>query len=269
MRLATRRDRDTLVAIMRTLFAVALFATGVQAQIRYFPDRKIWFVGAGDSTYVLGVNEREEVQSLYWGGPLKRVEDFPAARSTPDHSSFDPSATRTREEYAAWGGGRFYEPALKVTRADGNRDVVLRYQHQEIIGDHLKVDLKDIHDDIRVTLHYTTYPNLGVIEKHSVITNGTSQNLMLESAQSGSWYLPPGDGYQLTYVSGRWAAEDQVAREPIHPGMKILESRRGNTSHNINPWFMIDGGEAQEESGRVWFGALAWSGNWRIAVEQT
>ncbi len=51
--------------------------------------------------------------------------------------------------------------------------------------------------------------------------------------------------------------------------MKILESRRGNTSHNNNPWFMIDDSHASEQNGRVWFGALAWSGNWRITVEQT
>jgi alpha-galactosidase len=81
--------------------------------------------------------------------------------------------------------------------------------------------------------------------------------------------LPPGEGYRLTYVSGRWAAEDQLAREPIDTGMKILESRRGNTSHNNNPWFMIDDSHASEQNGRVWFGALGWSGNWRIAVEQT
>ena len=51
--------------------------------------------------------------------------------------------------------------------------------------------------------------------------------------------------------------------------MKVLESRKGHTSHNFNPWFAIDAGDAAEEHGRVWFGALAWSGNWRITVEQT
>jgi len=51
--------------------------------------------------------------------------------------------------------------------------------------------------------------------------------------------------------------------------MKVLESRKGHTSHGFNPWFAVDQGDATEESGRVWFGALAWSGNWRITVEQT
>ena len=49
----------------------------------------------------------------------------------------------------------------------------------------------------------------------------------------------------------------------------MLESRTGHTGHNINPWFAIDEGDADETHGRVWFGALAWSGNWRISVEQT
>jgi alpha-galactosidase len=60
-----------------------------------------------------------------------------------------------------------------------------------------------------------------------------------------------------------------VNEEPIHPGLKVLESRKGHTSHNSNPWFSIDDGSAGEEHGQVWFGALAWSGNWRISVEQT
>src|SRR6185437_15478618 len=91
----------------------------------------------------------------------------------------------------------------------------------------------------------------------------------VESAESATWYMPPGDGYRLSYLSGRWAAETQLNREPIHEGMKVLESRLGHTGHNLNRWFAIDPGNAGEEHGRVWFGGLAWSGNWRISVEQT
>jgi alpha-galactosidase len=64
-------------------------------------------------------------------------------------------------------------------------------------------------------------------------------------------------------------AETQINHEPIHEGTKVLESRLGHTGHNVNPWFAIDKGEANEQNGSVWFGALAWSGNWRISVEQT
>ena len=99
--------------------------------------------------------------------------------------------------------------------------------------------------------------------------NKSKQAITIESAQSATWNLPEGDGYRLSYLSGRWAAETQLNHEPIHEGMKVLESRLGHTGHNMNPWFAIDEGRADEEHGRVWFGALAWSGNWRITVEQT
>ena len=130
-------------------------------------------------------------------------------------------------------------------------------------GDNLDIVLKDINDPIEVTLHYRVYPDYGILSRSATIRNGTSQALTVDSAQSAAWYLPPGDGYRLSYVSGRWAAEMQLNREPIHEGQKVLESRKGHTSHNFNPWFAIDAGDAAEEHGRVWFGALAWSGNWR------
>jgi alpha-galactosidase len=34
-----------------------------------------------------------------------------------------------------------------------------------------------------------------------------------------------------------------------------------------NPFFAVDRGTATEEQGEVWFGALGWSGNWKIVVE--
>lgn len=48
-----------------------------------------------------------------------------------------------------------------------------------------------------------------------------------------------------------------------------MESRRGTTSHHANPWFALDkNGEANEDHGEVYYGALAYSGNWKIVVEK-
>lgn len=217
----------------------------------------------------MGVDEQGELQHLYWGGPLWRVEDVPRASTQKDISSFDPHQMIENEEYPGWGGPRYYEPALKVTRANGNRDLVLHYVSHQIHGDQLDITLKDIVDSIEAVQHYRVDPQTGIIERWTTIRNGTSQAITLESAQSATWYVPHGDGYRLTYLSGRWAAETQLNREPILEGMKVLESRLGHTGHNLNPWFAIDHSDADDEHGRVWFGALAWSGNWRITVEQT
>ena len=84
--------------------------------------------------------------------------------------------------------------------------------------------------------------------------------------------------YTLSYLTGRWGGEWTLNQELIQGGERVIESRRGSTSHQANPWFAIsrDNGQdtskpavADEEDGEVWFGALAWSGSWRFTVEHT
>ncbi len=253
------------------LLLVPLFAGSlVSAQaIRYVESKKIWLLTTEHSSYAMGIAPDGRLEHLYFGGPLWRVEDLPAASDRRDISSFDPHEMLENEEFPGWGGTRFYEPAVKITRQNGDRDLVLRYVSHRVQGNDLDIVMKDIRDPIEVTLHYRVYPQLGIISRNAAIRNQMSEPLTVESAQSATWYMPPGDGYRLSYLTGRWAAETQLNREPIHEGMKILESRTGHTGHNANPWFAIDTGDADEQHGRVWFGALGWSGNWRIAVEQT
>jgi alpha-galactosidase len=252
------------LAVLMSLAAPAAFA-----EIRYVPARKLWHLEAGSVSYVIGLNENNELQSVYWGKRLWRDDDLAAAHSNPEWASFDNGGNTTPQEYPGWGGGRYIEPCLKVTLADGVRDLVLHYVSHAIEGDTLRIELKDIAYDLGVTLEYRVFPESGIIRKHAVIRNRTRAPLTLESAQSAAWNLPRGEGYRLTYLSGRWAGEWQINREPIHPGMKVIESRRGNTSHQANPWFAIDDGRAGEEGGRVWFGAIGWSGSWRLSIEQT
>lgn len=249
--------------------ALSIASLAFDQNIQFEESRKIWLLTTTESSYAMGLTRDGQLQHLYWGGPLWRLEDIPAATPRKDISSFDPHQMLENEEFPGWGGPRYYEPAVKITRADGDRDLVLRFVSHRIHGNDLDITLKDIRDDIEATLHYRVYPGTGIISRSATIRNRTQQPITVESAQSATWYLPSGDRYRLSYLSGRWAAETQLNREPIHEGMKVLESRLGHTGHNLNPWFAIDKGDATEEHGRVWFGALAWSGNWRITVEQT
>jgi alpha-galactosidase len=252
------------------LAAVSCSCALLTAQnIRFDESRKIWLITTAHSSYAMAVAPGGQLQHLYWGAPLWRLEDVPSAQVAHDISSFDPHEMIDDEEFAGWGGPRFYEPALKITRANGDRDLVLHYVDEKIEGDELTIRLQDIRDPIEAVLHYRVDPATGIIDRFTVIMNRTQQPVRVESAQSATWYMPPGDGYRLSYLSGRWAAETQLNQEPVHEGMKVLESRLGHTGHNMNPWFAIDTGDASETNGRVWFGALAWSGNWRISVEQT
>jgi alpha-galactosidase len=275
-RLRRRLGQGALLGalMMAVVMSTPICARGEEAMsnvpVRYVADLRLWVLNTERTSYVMGLNERDELQTLYWGEKLASDHDLSSAHSRPEHASFDSSETMTNLEYPGWGGRYYSEPALKVTLASGARDLVLKYVSQEIRGDTLEIRLKDIQYDLFVKLIYKVFPREDIIRKQAKIENDTPQVVTLESAQSGVWYVPPGEGYRLTYLTGRWAGETQLIREPIHPGKKVLESRRGNTSHQLNPWFAIDaGGEADETQGRVWFGALGWSGNWKLVVEDT
>ncbi|MGH9742746.1 MAG: alpha-galactosidase [Candidatus Acidiferrum sp.] len=238
----------------------------------------IFRLDGGNSTYAFGVNERGELQPLYWGGRLNAHDGIPPAHSFPEKASFDSSYTTTPQEYASWGAGLYTEPALKITFADGNRDLVLHFvSATQKSPQSVDVLLKDISREIYVTLHYSMDPEFGILARSADIENREKQPVVVEQAAAAQWTLPPAR-YTLSYLTGRWAGEWTLNQEPILGGARVLESRRGTTGHQANPWFAISRDDshksvgpftAGEEHGEVWFGALAWSGSWRITVEHT
>jgi alpha-galactosidase len=239
---------------------------------------QVFRLDGGNSTYAFGVNERGELQPLYWGGRLGAHDAIVAPRSLPEVASFDSPYTTTPQEYASWGAGLFTEPALKVSFADGNRDLVLHFVSGKAAGaGAFEISLKDISREIYVTLHYSIDAETGILARSAVIENREKQSVVVEQAAAAQWTLPAAR-YMLSYLTGRWAGEWTLNQEPIQGGERIIESRRGTTGHQANPWFAIsrdDSGKsvgpfvAGEEHGEVWFGALAWSGSWRITVEKT
>lgn len=228
---------------------------------------KVFRLDGGGATYAFGVNARGELQQIYWGGRLAPTDHLAQAAPMPEWASFDNSYNNTPQEYAGWGAGLFNEPALKVTFADGNRDLVLHYQSQTGAGDGFDVVLKDIERPVFVTLHYRIDPVSGIVARSATIENKGTEALTVEQAAAAAWALPAGH-YTLNYLTGRWAGEWTLTQEPVHPGARVIESRRGSTGHQANPWFAIQAGTADEDHGEVWFGGLGWSGSWRITVEQ-
>ena len=237
--------------------------------IHYDNATRVFRLDAAGVTYAFGVNEAGELQSLYWGARLAPGDSFAAPHARPGLSSFTPPVNTTPQEFVAWGGALYVEPDVKITFPDGNRDLVLRYVSHRIDGDQLFVTMKDISLEVYVTLEYQIDPATGILRRAATIENRTDAPFTVEQAFAATWNLPRGNDYRLRYLTGRWAGEWHVQEQPVHPGETVLESRRGTTSAQNNPWFAIDhDGENDPDHGGVWFGALGWSGSWEIAVEQ-
>lgn len=231
----------------------------------------------------MGINQSQGIQHLYWGekvpaedcAPLLKPYDFP----------FNTNAEKEREEFSPWGGMFFAEPSLKVMFHDGVRDLKMicsghtirekQPESGETGGnnsfDELVIHMQDVKYGLRVSLFYRVAEDLDLIERHCSITNTGEAPILIENAASAVWNLSGAEArnYRLTHAAGKWGCENQLRRDLLSEGKKILESRQGFTSPTFNPWFAIDDGTAGETHGPVWFGALAWSGNWKITVEKT
>ena len=177
------------------------------------------------------------------------------------------------DEYVPWGGPRYDEPSLKVDFADGTRGLEWRFAGQRVARKGpactLEIDLDDTAYPLRVTLHYRVYDGFDVLERWATLRHrGDGPPFVVRQAHSANWWLPDRDGWRLRYLHGGWGAETQPTQTRLAPGKVVLESRRGTTSHLLNPWFTLDT-SASEEDGQVWSGALAWSGSWKLVFETT
>jgi alpha-galactosidase len=230
---------------------------------------KTFRLDGGNTTYIFGVNTRGELQQIYWGGRLGASDAVPQAQPSPEWASFDSSYTNTPQEYVSWGGGLYNEPALKISFPDGNRDLVLHYQSHSVRADGFDVVLRDLDPKrpVQVTLHYAIDGASGILTRSATIKNDGKEPFTIEQAAAANFTLPAGQ-YTLNYLTGRWAGEWTLNLEPVLGGARVIESRRGTTGHQANPWFALQAGASNEDAGEVWFGALAWSGSWRQVIEK-
>jgi len=257
-----------LMALAGLLAGTAILpAAPAAAESSFAEQGRVFRLDGGDVTYAFRVNEAGLLQSVYWGRRLGAGDPLvkPELRG---HSGFDVTTNVVPQEFAGWGGGLFQEPALKVAYPDGNRDLVLRYASHRLSRDGVTVVLRDIQRPLEVTLTYSIDRNTGIVGRAATIRNGGDTDVRIDQAAAATYTLPVAYDYKLHFLTGRWGAEWTRQERPLSAGATVIESRRGSTGSQNNPWFAVTRGETTEDAGPVWFGALAWSGSFRITVDQ-
>lgn len=250
-----------LAAFLSTVPASAM------AQASFDKERRMFRLDGGEVTYAFKINAEGVLQPVYWGTRLPDRAPL-AAPELSGLSGFDVAANVVPQEYAGQGGGLYAEPALKVTYPDGNRDLVLYYRSHEIDGDTIRVTLSDLDRPLFVTLTYTIDRDTGVIARSAVVENRGDGDVRVDQAAGAGLTLPVAYDYRLHYSTGRWAAEWTLRERALEAGATVLESRRGSTGSQNNPWFMVTRSDTNEAHGPAWIGALAWSGSWRLTFDQ-
>ncbi len=274
--------------------------------IHFNPDTRTFNLMLHTSYYAFQVDDVDHVIHLGWGPrPERATSDDRISGAVAPMIYESPASFITQyrpDEVLTFGDLTVHHvtlkanfPSLPVPLQAGEtlhlpiRDLRLRYVDHEVVTDAqpglspthglpvkntspretLRVRLKDPVQNLFVTLCYRLTPEHDIIERWLELENAGQDTVTFEVCNFASLHLPHGTN-ELTYVSGAWAREFTPHRQRLSPGTHLIESRNLQTSHFANPFFMLNRpGQAWEESGTVYFGALAYSGAWQIAVEQT
>lgn len=274
--------------------------------IHFNPETRTFNLILQTSFYAFQADWEGRLVHLGWGPRPEEAADDDLIRGSASGPAFWPQAgfqqNPRRDELLAFGDVSQHEVSLKVSFPTAGqpiaaheaahlpiRDVRLRYAGHEVVIDAqpglapahglsprntgqretLRVFLDDPVQPFRVVLCYRLTPEHDIIERWVELENRGHEVISIEVLSFGTLHLPNGTN-ELTAVSGAWAREFTTQRERLGHGLRVLESRSIQTGHASNPFFFMNRpGQAWEESGAVYFGLLAYSGNWRIAIEHT
>lgn len=234
--------------------------------IKINENQNIFSIETKNTSYIFGVDNLGLIRHLYWGNRIDNINDFqmPVLNEV---STNDPVHEITPEEFPVHGGLRYKETCLKVNFSDKTREIVLRYEGYEINGQELIIKLKDNHYDFDVNLHYRSHYDYDLMERWVEVVNNTKDQVLVEKIHSAQFHIPY-EGLNFSNTCGHWGAEQQRFTQKMSFGKVVIENRRGISTHNHNPHFILDK-DATESTGEVYFGALKLSGNFKGVVEQT
>src|SRR6266851_9764525 len=235
--------------------------------------RPAWLLNTRTTAVCLCLGPEDTLLLPYWG----------ASGQTGDPGDYlpqrvgDRSAERTfidglRQAYPIHGDAAFVEPCLVVAREDGARGVRLEFVGDRVTenengGVVLELVFRDKLTGLVVEQWFAVFGELDVVARSVRLRNDGAEPLILERVLSGALPLLPGE-YDAWTLHGQWARDFELRGRPLQPGKFASESRRGTSSHEAHPWFAVrPRGEVAEHAGRVWFGSLAWSGNWVAVFE--
>ncbi len=232
-----------------------------------------WVLESGGAAYALGVEPLGVLTHTHWGPKLPRLADYPKA-ARPAFQILEHEMQNLPQEATTGEAGDSNERTIDGISADGSlRGFVLRFDKAEPVTNGIDIDLIDTAQSVRVTLKYRTLDRFGLFSRSLSIRNEGERPITLDRVFSGTFHLPQLGDFALNSLNGRWADEFGKVRQPMAFGTFARESRRLTTSHRSMPFFAVDrevpGLRASEENGEVWFGALDWSGNWKMLAERT
>ncbi len=238
-------------------------------------------------SYLMTVLPNGHLGQLYFGRKIHHKEDFSYLMERVHRSmtayvydndcSF--SLELTRQEYAGYGTTDFRHPAVEIRQQNGSALSDFVYESHQITAgkpklpglpatyteepseaETLIVRLRDPLTGVVLELLYTIFSEGGVLARSARFRNEGAESVWLTRAMSLCLDLPD-CGYEWLQFSGAWARERHLKVRRLEQGIQAVDSIRGNSSHEQNPFIVLKRPGTDEEQGEAIGFSLIYSGN--------
>jgi alpha-galactosidase len=260
--------------------------------IDYSEGEGCFHLRTGGTSYVIGLDGGTRPTSLYWGLALRSWGGASvqppigrpfAAEPEPGRPGF--SLDQLPQEYPAFGNSDFRSPALRAVQEDGSAITDLTYRSHRIFAGKpaleglpatyvesdaealsLVIELLDGKTGLAAILLYTVFRDHDAIARSVRLENRGKGRLRIERALSASVDLMRSD-YEMLQLSGDWGRERSPLRRRLVHGCQSVESRRGASGHEHNPFIALLEPGTDETKGDVLAMSLVYSGNFLAQAE--
>jgi alpha-galactosidase len=254
---------------------------------------KSFHLQTGKTSYIMQIHKDGYLAHLYWGKQIRNAGSNELlslkARGSfspnPDNEDNAFSLDTLPQEYPAYGNTDFRVPAYEVQLENGTTITDLRFVSYNILNGKptlkglpstyveaeaeamtLEIVMFDSLIGLKAVLTYTVFDKHDAITRNVRFINEGHTNLKLLRALSMSVDFN-NDEYDLLQLSGSWARERHVERIALNSGNKSIESRRGASGHQQNPFIALLGRDTTEDHGEVYGFSLVYSGNFLAQAE--
>lgn len=254
--------------------------------IYYCEDKKAFYLESQNVTYAFCINKHGFLQHLYYGSRIDR-EDLTNSVYLVDrgHGSNIAGALRCESlnvysnECPTYGRSDYRESMLAFN-FNGVRVGDLTYDSHFIYdvkpklenlpsvkgGQTLVVWLKDDLHKAKVGLFYTVFEDLPVILRHAEIMNEGDKPFVLDRAYSFCVDMPDKNWESVT-LPGAHLRERFVERTKLSHGTFLVESKRGVSSGQMNPFMALVRKNTDENQGEAFGFNFVYSGDFVLKAQ--
>ncbi|KNH16688.1 alpha-galactosidase [Priestia megaterium] len=261
--------------------------------IQFNEKDKLFHLQGKDTSYVMQVIGDGYLSHLYWGKKVREYHHSNQLQFMDRGFSGNPYPSTDRtfsldtlpQEYPGYGTTDFRTPAYQIQLENGTTVTDLRYKHHRILkgkqgleglpstyveseneAETLEITLEDSVSYIKVVVAYTVYEQRNVITRTARIVNEGPSPIKLLRALSANVDFRDAD-FDFLHLSGAHVRERYIDRHALRTGMQSIESRRGASSHQQNPFVALLRKNATEDTGEVFAFNLVYSGNFVAQAE--